>query len=132
MPENEQDLQENTDFEDYDKNSNGFVPLAILTSIIFFILPSLLMFLFAGKNKLTSFEYKTVVALLNFEIYFVIISIALKCLFDFITFPIFGALVHGLLFPILFFINLVICIRALQAYNKGEAYIYPISSPKTK
>ena len=133
MADNEQEIQQVTDLEEENENKNrSLISLVIVLSIIFYLLPSLLAFLFVGKPKLSGFEYKTVVALLNFEIYFVIISIALSCLVGFIAFPIFGVFIHGLLTPVLFFINLVICIKSLQSFNKGEVYTYPIDSPLIK
>ena len=133
MAENDKEQEENIVFEEETvTKTNGLISICILLSVIFTFLPSLLVFLFVNKQKLSPFEYKSNISLLNFEVYFTIIAIAFGYIFSLIKIPVFGVFIKGIFYPALLFINLIICIKALQAFNKGKEYVYPISSPLSK
>ena len=121
MSENELEKQNCPDNEE-----RNIIVLGILTSIIFSFVPSLIIYLVYGKDRLSPLAYKSVISLLNFEIYVFLICLVALILSSVLF------ILTSFVFSALLIFNLIICIKSFQAYDKGEEYNYPLKAPFIK
>lgn len=125
MSENEivnQDSEQNTPSTE----ERNIVVIGILASIFLIFIPALIIYLVYGKDKLSPLSYKSTVNLLNFEIYLILITVALNIIGPFLLF------LPNLVALALWVANLIICVKAFQAFDKGEEYKYPLQAPFIK